>query len=280
MMHTATALAAYLAAAALSAAPAPAPAPRAAAPPPVAMTDMTMTEVRDAIAAGKTTVLVFNGSIEQTGPHVVLGKHVYKAQYLGERIARELGNALVAPVMPFAPTGAELDKFPGTIDLSAGTFSKVNEEVTASLVRAGFKYVILMGDHGGNQPPLEALAPKLDEQYRPRGVRVFFAGDVYAKADAEVEQYLEAHHVPPSNHGGVADTSELWAISARHVRPGRIAMGDPVNRGAGGDVSIGPSGVEGDPRPSSPELGRRFNDIKVRLGVAEIRRLIEGATAR
>ncbi len=276
MMHTAIALAAFLAAAAPSAAPVP----HTATPPPVVMTDMTMTEVRDAIAAGKTTVLIFNGSIEQTGPHVVLGKHIYKAQYLGERIARELGNALVAPVMPFAPTGAELDKFPGTIDLSAETFSKVNEEVAANMVRAGFKYVILMGDHGGNQGPLEALAPKLDAQYRPQGVRVFFAGDVYAKADAEVEQYLEAHHFPASNHGGVADTSELWAISARHIRPDKIAMGDPVNRGANGDVSIGPSGVEGDPRPSSPALGRRFNDIKVRLGVAEIRRLVGDASKR
>jgi creatinine amidohydrolase len=251
-----------------------------AAPPPVYLPEMTMTEVRDAIASGKTTVLVVNGSIEQTGPHVVLGKHLYKAQYLGERMARELGNALVAPVMPFAPTGAELDKFPGTIDLSAETFSKVNEELTASLVRSGFKYVILMGDHGGNQAPLKALAPVLDARYRPQGVRVFFAGDMYAKADAEVEQYLNTHGFPPSNHGGVADTSETWAVSARYVRPDKIAMGDPVQRGAGGAVTIGPSGVEGDPRRSSPELGRMFNDIKVRLGVAEVRRLIGRAQDR
>ncbi len=249
-----------------------------AAPAVVYMPEMTMTEVRDAIAGGKTTVLVFNGSIEQTGPHVVLGKHVYKARYLGERIARELGNALVAPVMPFAPTGAELDKFPGTVDLSAETFSKVNEELTASLVRSGFKDVILMGDHGGNQAPLKALAPTLDARYRQQGVRVFFAGDVYAKADAEVEAYLEAHHFPPSNHGGVADTSETWAVGARYVRPGRIAMGDPVNRTPNGEATIGPTGVEGDPRRSSPELGRLFNDIKVRLGVAEIRRLVAGAS--
>ncbi|MGE5246534.1 MAG: creatininase family protein [Betaproteobacteria bacterium] len=253
---------------------------RRAALPPVYMPEMTMTEVRDAVAAGKTTVLVFNGSIEQTGPHVVLGKHVYKARYLGERIARELGNALLAPVMPFAPTGAALDRFPGTIDLSADTFSQVNEEVTASLVRTGFKYVILMGDHGGNQAPLQALAPKLDARYRPQGARVFFAGDVYAKADAEVEAYLQAHHFPPSNHGGVADTSELWAVGARYVRPGKIAMGDPIDRGPHGEVTIGPSGVEGDPRRSSPELGRMFNDIKVRLGVAEVRRLVSGAAAR
>ncbi len=59
----------------------------------VLMEEMTMTEVRAAIAAGKTTVLIFNGSTEQTGPHVVLGKHNFKARYLGQRIARELGNA-------------------------------------------------------------------------------------------------------------------------------------------------------------------------------------------
>jgi len=101
---------------------------------------------------------------------VVLGKHNFKARYLGERMARELGNALVAPVMPFAPTSGELMKFPGTIDLSVEIFSRVNEEVTASLVKAGFKYVILMGDHGGNQDPLQELAPRLDAPHRPQGV--------------------------------------------------------------------------------------------------------------
>ncbi len=251
------------------------PAPGATKARPVLMDEMTMTELRDAIASGKTTVLLFNGSTEQTGPHVVLGKHNFKARYLGERMARALGNALVAPVMPFAPTGAELMKFPGTIDLSPDTFSKVNEEVTASLVKAGFKTVILLGDHGGNQEPLKALAPKLDARYRPQGVRVLFSGDSYAKADAEVERYLQAHGFPPSNHGGVADTSELWAISASYVRPDKIAMGDPVKRDAGGAV-IGPTGVEGDPRRSSPALGKMFDDIKVKNGVDEIRRLMAG----
>ncbi len=245
----------------------------------VLMEEMTMTEVRDAIASGKTTVLIVNGSTEQTGPHVVLGKHNFKARYLGERIARELGNALVAPVMPFAPTSSELMKFPGTIDLSAETFSRVNEEVAASLVKAGFRNVVLMGDHGGNQDPLKTLAPRLDARYRPQGVRVFFSGDFYTKADAEIEGYLKDHGFPPSNHGGVADTSELWAISAAYVRPDKIAMGDPVKRDAGAAV-IGPTGVEGDPRRSSPALGKMFDDIKVRDGVDEIRRLIAPAGGR
>jgi len=67
------------------------------------MEEMTTTEVRDAIGAGKTTVLIFNGSTEASGPALAIGKHVYLARYLGERIASKLGNALVAPVVPFAP---------------------------------------------------------------------------------------------------------------------------------------------------------------------------------
>ena len=243
----------------------------AAGPPTLLMEDMTMTEVRDAIAAGRTTVLVYSASIESSGPHIVLGKHIYKVKYIGERIARELGNALVAPILPFAPTSDQLNKFPGTINLSAETFSRVNEEIVDSLVRTGFKYVVLMGDHGGNQPPLQALAPKLDEKYRARGVRVFFSGDAYAKSDAEIEAYLKEHGYPASNHGGIADTSEVWAAEARSVRPDKIAMGDPIG------TVMGPTGVQGDPRRSSVALGKMFNDIKVKDGVAEIRRLIAGA---
>src|SRR5688500_10213355 len=72
----------------------PAPASR------VRMEEMTSTEIEAAIRAGKTTVLIFNASTEASGPALALGKHIVRARYLGERIAQELGNALLAPVMP------------------------------------------------------------------------------------------------------------------------------------------------------------------------------------
>src|SRR5207302_8878765 len=142
----------------------------------VLMDEMTTTEARDAIKSGKTAVLIFNASTEESGPHLVLGKHVYRARYLGERIARELGNALVAPVIPFAPTTDEM-RFPGTINLSPGTFSRVNEGVADSMMKAGFKHIILMGDHGGNQAPLKVRAPKLDAKHRSQGVSAFYSSD-------------------------------------------------------------------------------------------------------
>src|SRR5260370_8601406 len=82
----------------------------------VLMDEMTTAEVRDAIRSGRTTVLLFNASTEASGPHLVLGKHIFRARYLGERIARELGNALVAPVMPFPPPRQTIT-FPATRNL-------------------------------------------------------------------------------------------------------------------------------------------------------------------
>jgi creatinine amidohydrolase/Fe(II)-dependent formamide hydrolase-like protein len=241
---------------------------------PVMMEKMTTTEIQDAIKHGKTTVLIVNASTEASGPALALGKHSLRARYLGEHIARQLGNALVAPVMPFAPTTDE-SRFPGTVNLSADTFSLVNEDVAESMIKAGFKYIILMGDHDGNQPSLRSLAVKLDAKHRAHGVRVFFSGDAYAKANKEIETYLNEHGYPPSRHAGVSDTSLTWAIDSDYVRPDKIVVGGPVPP-SGSPLSLGTVGVEGDPRRSSPELGKMFLDWKVRDGAAEIRKLVEG----
>ena len=242
----------------------------------VMMERMTTAEIRDAIKAGKTTVLIANASTEATGPAIALGKHIVRAQYLGEHIALELGNALVAPVMPFAPTTDE-SRFAGTVNLSAETFSRVNEDVAESMVKTGFKHIILMGDHDGNQPPLRALASKLDEKHRTHGVRVYYSSDAYAKANKEIDDYLKANGYPPSRHGGISDTSLTWAADPDYVRPDKLVIGAPVPP-PGSPMSLGTIGLEGDPRRSSPDLGKMFLEWKIRNGAAEIRKLVGGST--
>src|SRR3982750_2948896 len=86
----------------------------------VFLDELTWTELRDAIMAGKTTVILPVGGTEQSGPHIVLGKHNVRARVLAGRIAASLGNALVAPVIAYVPEGA-IDppvghmRFPGMI---------------------------------------------------------------------------------------------------------------------------------------------------------------------
>src|SRR5436305_1983669 len=112
---------------------------------------MTHSEIYDAIhKQGKTTVLIYNGGTEQRGPHAVLGGHTFMARRTATEIARKLGNALVAPVLPFSPAGSHLNaKTPGSVDLPPDLYSKVNEAVVASMVTNGFRNIVLMGDHGG-----------------------------------------------------------------------------------------------------------------------------------
>lgn len=240
------------------------------------MEEMTTTEIRDAIRDGKTTVLIYNASIEASGPHLAIGKHLYRARYLGEHIARELGTALLAPIVPFAPTTDER-RFPGTVHLSPDTFAAVNAELVDSMVNAGFRFVILLGDHDGNQEPLKTLAPKLDEKYRDRGVRVFYCSDAYTKSNHEIDAYLRNHGYPPSRHAGVSDTSQLWAVDAKYVRPDKLTtVGAPVPP-QGSSLALGTAGFEGDPRKSSQELGKLLLDMKIQNGVAEIRRLTQPA---
>ena len=62
--------------------------------------ELTWMEVRDALKAGKTTVIIPTGGVEQNGPYLATGKHNYVLRATTEAIARKLGNALVASTSP------------------------------------------------------------------------------------------------------------------------------------------------------------------------------------
>src|SRR5713101_6120680 len=62
---------------------------------------LTHTEVFEKIHTdGKTSVLLVTGGTEERGPHDVLGGHTIMARRRAIEIAKQLGNALVAPVLP------------------------------------------------------------------------------------------------------------------------------------------------------------------------------------
>ena len=111
------------------------------------------------------------------------------------RIAGELGDALVYPVIPFAITGDAAAKsahmrFPGSVTLPPDVFSGVVRAVAQSALAAGFKLVPLMGDHGGGQDEMARVAQALDAQAKKSGARVLFVGDLYSKADAQFDALL------------------------------------------------------------------------------------------
>ncbi len=113
--------------------------------------ELTTLEVRDAMRDGKTVALILTGGIEQNGPYLATGKHNYVLRVMGEKIARELGNALIAPIVTLEPGDPEKVRHPGTIYLSKETYKAVLKDMATSLKTQGFEHVFLMGDSGGNQ---------------------------------------------------------------------------------------------------------------------------------
>ena len=237
---------------------------------------MTYPEVAAAMQHGKTTVLIYTGGTEQRGPHAVLGGHTLVARRASVEIARQLGNALVAPVLPYSVAGSHLNpKWPGSVNLPGPVFSTVTEAIVDSMVVNGFKHIVLMGDHGGGQQELKALALRLDRKYAPKGTRIHFCGDVYEKTRKDVDAWIAQHGLPAATHGGIPDTSVLMFLGGdAYVRKDKLVAGDPViSTGQRATAPPVNNGVTGDPRLSTPEMGKVFFDIQVRNAVAQIRAL-------
>src|SRR4051812_14322060 len=64
---------------------------------------MTWPEVKAALAAGKTTAIVYTGGTEQRGPQNVNGGHTLMARATAKAIALKLGNAIVMPTLAYSP---------------------------------------------------------------------------------------------------------------------------------------------------------------------------------
>ena len=238
--------------------------------------DLTWPEVRRAIEAGKTSAIIYAGSTEQNGPHMAIGKHNFIARWVAGAIAIKLGNALVYPTLPFAPTGDAMARtahmrFPGSVSLTSSTYAAVVHDVALSAVDAGFRDVFIMGDHGDGQDVLASVARDLDAQWKPKGVRVFYVADVYVKEKQQARAYEASHGLPTHDvHAGTDDTSELMALDAQH----RWIRSDKMAPSEGAETAR--TGVDGDPTKASTALGDVFLQYKVDDAVAEIRRLPAG----
>jgi creatinine amidohydrolase/Fe(II)-dependent formamide hydrolase-like protein len=232
--------------------------------------DLTWPEVQQAIQSGKTSAIIYTGSTEQNGPHMAIGKHNFIARWVAGAIAIKLGDALVYPTLPFAPTGDAVKRtahmrFPGSVTLTPQTYRSVVHDVALSAIDAGFHNVFIMGDHGDGQDVLGAVAKELDGQWMPKGVRVFYVPDLYFKEKEQARAYEASHGLPTHDvHAGTDDTSELMALDGGHrwIRTDKLAPSEGAQTAR--------SGVDGDPTKATAALGDTFLRYKIDDAVSQM----------
>jgi creatinine amidohydrolase len=232
----------------------------------VFLEDLTWMEIRDAMKAGKDTVIVATGGIEQNGPYLVLNKHNVVLRGTTEAIARKLGNTLVAPIVPFVPEG-DIEPptlhmlYPGTISLRESTYQALLTDICSSLKTHGFKRIILIGDSGGNQPGMKQVAADLTEKWKSGPCRIVFIPEYYQTN--HVTQWLESQGIkqtPEGLHDDFAMEATMLAVNPDSVRM--------KQRIAAGNFRI--NGVNLAPAEKTIAIGKKIIDLRAEHTVKAI----------
>lgn len=229
--------------------------------------EMTWTEIRDALDAGNTTIIVPVGGTEQNGPHMVMGKHNYVITFAAKELAERLGDALVAPTIQYVPEGdyndPDFGEKPGVITNPSPSYEDLLDAAARSLAVHGFTDILFIGDSGGNQSGMSTAADRLNREWAGSGTRAYALVDYYRKGQEYSRAWLQARYgydmETIGSHAGITDTSAVMYVFPGGVRRDKLMPG-------GGNPD---AGVRGDPTKATPEIGRMVIEFKVNAGIAQ-----------
>lgn len=230
--------------------------------------ELTWMEVRDALAAGTRTVVIPTGGIEQNGPYLALGKHNYVLQGACAGIAEELGDALCAPIVKYVPEG-DIDnpsghmRYPGTISLREETYRQMLDDIGSSLKAHGFEHVVYIGDSGGNQRGMQAVAEAQNARWGEEA-HAHFIPEFYRYEDAFAFMESELGIKEPTSDG-IHDDFVITSLMMV-TDPGAVRYDQRVKAGK---ATI--NGLSIAPKDKTVEIGQRIMRFRVQETVKAIR---------
>lgn len=237
---------------------------------------LTWPEVELALTSGKTTAVVAVGATEQHGPHLPLCVDAELGTALAWRVARNMGDALVAPTIRIGCSEHHMG-FAGTISVSPETLEAICHDYCVSLARHGFTDICLIPSHGGNFAPIRDMVPRLQaavEAVDPNcwvGAYTDLLGLVGLWRLVVEEELGLGDRV--GGHADIAEASEMLHILPDLVRvdraePGRVGEMDQelVDRVfEKGLQAITTNGILGDPRGMDARVGEKLLEATARI---------------
>lgn len=163
---------------------------------------MTWPEVRDLLARTD-MVIVPVGSMEQHGLQLPMGTDSINGLERAKLVAQRT-DVLVAPILYPGNSPYHME-FPGTITLSAETIQRVYVEAIQSLIRHGFKRVLLLNSHGGNQTITRYIADRINQETEGIAVELGEAAAPFEKRERGSEG--AGGEKKFDRHGGVGETA-------------------------------------------------------------------------
>jgi creatinine amidohydrolase len=234
------------------------------------LSDLSWEECEEYLARDNRVILPI-GATEAHGRHLGLGCDYLLAEAIA-RVAGERSGVAVAPVLAYGMSH-HLAGFAGTMTLAPETLIHVLEDLLRSLYRHGFRRVLVVNGHGGNDAALRTAA--LVVAGDSDGLRVKAMAWWTEPTVAQlVEEVAGAQR---GSHAAIHETSFLMAVKPEAVKIERIARRDaPVvpSRELVGPKAFAhnyPDAVMGlDPSRASPELGDKIFEKAIEICLQEL----------
>lgn len=156
------------------------------------------------------------GSTEQHGPALPLSTDHYIATQFAHRAAERIWDeqkVVVTPTVTFGFSPHHMD-FKGTITLSELTLSSMIADICHSLALHGFKKIVLVNGHGGNET---AISNALHDMHGNIDAKVYHV-NWYTMVGKEAEKIV----TPPVYHACDMETSVAWYLGQRVLEDKRV----------------------------------------------------------
>ncbi len=151
------------------------------------------------------------GSLEQHGHHLPLLTDSLICTEIVTRAQRRLED--VALFLPLVWVGASEhhNRFPGTVTVRHVTYTDMLDDIMESLIRSGFKRILLLNAHGGNALPGQAALYRVQMRHRDRRDLwlVFATWFELARSQVAAVPELEQDHV---THACELETSMVLCL--------------------------------------------------------------------
>ncbi|HLK67362.1 MAG TPA: creatininase family protein [Bryobacteraceae bacterium] len=168
---------------------------------------MTWPEVQDLLTRTD-MVIIPVASLEEHGPQTPIGTDFLSGVETAKLIAQKT-DVLVAPVLLPGISPYHME-FPGTITISHDTAQRVYFEAVQSLIHHGFRRILFLNAHTGNQYLTAYVADRINQETAAIAVELHTVTQGAPAASPAVRTTSSA--APFDRHAGVGETSSAMFL--------------------------------------------------------------------
>ena len=181
--------------------------------------------------ADTATLVLPLGSTEQHGHHLPVSVDATVVTHLAEAAVELASSQIPVLLLPTIPFGFAQHHLPfgGTVSLRSETYVNVLTDIVVGLASQGFRRLIFLNGHGGNESPMHLVIDSIASQNK---IDIHLAGASYWKIAQQSLLTLDFGDASVPGHAGHFETSLMLAIAPDLVelqsRPDDLGKKQPL----------------------------------------------------